>query len=103
MRSDWAIRFEVCERFVGCRGRERVLVSVSHGRVRLSGYVANRRVHDELVRIASDVEGVRAIEDELDEGSEPDFAEEAGPKQTEFGDERSTRAIMSNDFDKLPP
>jgi hypothetical protein len=103
MRTDWAIRFEVCEKLVRRRSTERVFVSVRRGEVRLSGRVANRRARNEAVRIASDVEGVRAIRDELDEETSEDFAEEAGPKQTEFGDERAARAILSNDFDKAPP
>jgi hypothetical protein len=103
MRTDWAIRFDVCERLVRRPGLESVYVSVRGGEVRLSGHVANRRTHHDALRIASDVEGVRAIQDELDEGGDGDFAEEAGPKKTEFGDERSTRAILSNDFDKAPP
>jgi osmotically-inducible protein OsmY len=103
MRNDWAIRADVCERLVKKNGFAHVLVSVRRGEVHLSGHVANRRVHKAALRIASGVEGVQAVYDELDEDRESDFAEEAGPKQTEFGDERSTRAIMSNDFDKLPP
>jgi hypothetical protein len=103
MRTDWAIRFEVCERLVRRPGLENVFVSVRSGKVRLSGRVANRRTHHDALRIASDVEGVRAIQDELDEDRDGDFAEEAGPKETEFGDERAAHAILSNDFDKAPP
>jgi len=102
MRTDWAIRFDVCERLVRRSGFENVFVSVRSGEVRLSGHVANRRTHQDALRIASDVEGVRAIQDELEVESD-DFAEEAGPKETEFGDERAARAILSNDFDKAPP
>jgi hypothetical protein len=106
MRSDWAIRFDVCDRLVHEAGCEHVYASVRSGEVRLSGHVANRRTHEAAVRIAADVSGVRAIRDDLDidaNAGQEDFAEEAGPKSTEFGDADATRAILSNDFEKAPP
>jgi hypothetical protein len=102
MRNDWAIRFDVCDQLVRAHGLEDIFVSVRDGEVRLRGRVANRRAHCAAVRIASGVDGVRAIRDELDDADD-DFAEEAGPKETEFGDEGAAHAILSNDIEKTPP
>jgi BON domain len=105
MRTDWSIRFDVCERLVNEPGLDHVYVSVQSGEVRLAGHVANRRMHANALRLVGDVPGVRAIKDELadEPDDEGDFAEEAGPKETEFGDEESAHAILSNDFEKAPP
>ncbi len=67
MRSDWEIRFEICDRLVMSPDidPEKVYVSVRDGTVRLSGLVVSRHAHDVAVRIALSVHGVRDIVDQL--------------------------------------
>ena len=69
MRSDWAIRFEVCDQLVraSVAYADTVYVSVRDGLVRLSGRVSSRREHTIAVQIASHVRGVRGIDDRLEE------------------------------------
>ena len=69
MRSDWAIRFEVCDQLVRVSQAyaDNVYVSVRDGLVRLSGSVPSRREHAIAVQIASHVRGVRGIDDRIEE------------------------------------
>jgi osmotically-inducible protein OsmY len=66
-RSDWTIRFEICDRLVAATGLDSagVYVSVRSGLVCLSGHVTTRRDHDAVLRIAASVDGVRGIDDHL--------------------------------------
>lgn len=69
MRSDWSIRFEICE-LVGKSPEidpERIHISVEDGIVRLLGHVVSRRAHTALVQLAARVRGVQAIDDQISE------------------------------------
>jgi osmotically-inducible protein OsmY len=70
MRSDWAIRFDVCDRLVQHEALDSsgVFVSVRDGRVLLVGRVASRSDHQLTLQIASAVPGVRWVDDRLEDG-----------------------------------
>jgi hypothetical protein len=93
----------VCDTLQRVLGRDaeelRILID-QPGRVTLEGVVEDEVTHTRVLNAVTDTAEVQGVVDHLE--VKPDIGAEAEPKETEFRDEKDTRAVASTGFQLIP-